>query len=523
MPPRALAFAGVWLSPPMLLAVGPLLLLDGIRGLWLPLVWAGGAVLVAIVLAGPWSGLAAERSGLVDLVDQRWPAAGVGLPLLIAAVGSAFFMLWAVLAATGELAHSLGWSRPAAISTAALAVALAGWRPTAGAWAAGLGGAVALTGLALPLAGVLTITDPVWPRVWEAVTARPRVVFRDAGPWVAEGYPVHGTGGSAILAIGEEQKVALLGHGRIRLELWEGQAVSREVAAPTEVTVRPGDRLVLPDGFPVRFQAGRRIPGAPPGGLEWLDPHEHALDWRTLLGLGVSLGLGALGLAPAHAVLGAGRPGGERASPLGATLVVAGCGAAVLWALYAAWLAPEVYMGGVAGGEIYELPALVPGLGAAGLPLRDLALLGLAGGGLAAGTAALAAIPRVLPAGPRLGVLVVAAVLAAATPIGSWPLLVTACGLAASAAAPAAVLGCWRERLGPRAVAVGAGLGLLAFVALAAGRLATPGAGSWLGWLAAWPAVLALPLNLVVTWLLAAGPRPSPRAPLPAAFAALHD
>jgi hypothetical protein len=518
---RALGFAGVWLTSPLFLALGPLLLHDGTRGLWLPLAWAGGAVLVAVVLAAPWRGLAADRGGLPDLVEQRWPGAGVGAPVLVASLGGAFFLLWAVLAAAGELAHALGWSRPVAIGAVALGLAVATWRPGVGGWIAGLGGAATLAGLLVPLAAVLVITDPLPPRVWEAVAERTRIVFSDTGPWVTQGHAVHGTGLAATLTITEEQKVALLGQGRVRLELWDGQVVTRDVVTPTELAVRPGDRLVLPDGFEVRFQPGRRIPGAPASGVDWLDPSGGRLDWRTIVGLGLTMALGGLGLAPAHAVLGGRQPGQDRAALLGALLVVGGCAAAVLWALYGVWLTPEIYLGGVAGAELFELPARLSALGAAGPPLRDLALLGLASGGLAGGTAALSALPRVLPAAPRLGILVVAGVLAAATPAGSWTLLVTACGLAASAGAPAAVLGCWRERLGAGAVAAGASLGLLAFAALAASRLAV-GGGSWLTWLAAWPAVVALPLNLVVTWLLSAGPRPSRHAPLPAGFADLH-
>jgi Na+(H+)/acetate symporter ActP len=136
--------------------------------------------------------------------------------------------------------------------------------------------------------------------------------------------------------------------------------------------------------------------------------------------------------------------------------------------------------------------------------------------------AALAALAAGLPPGAAPAGLGVAALRALASPAGAWPVLVAALGLAAAGLAPATVLGAWRERLDPGALSGGAALGGAVFGVLAALRLADVPAGSWIGWLTAWPAVAALPLNALVTWLASAGPRPSPRAPLPAGFAELH-
>lgn len=533
----ALRVAGVWLSPPILLGVAPLLLADGTRGLWGPLGLAAGAALVAVVLAAPWAGLPAGRPTLEDLARHRWPSAGSALlPLTAVTSGSALLFLWAQLAAGREVARTFGWSPAVLVTVATIVLALAAWRAELGAPVAVLGGGVALVGVLLPLAVVVGVTDPAWPRVWDEVASRARPVFRD-GPWVREGRPVRGVGPEVTLPVTDEQNVTLLGRGRVRVELWEGRTWSREVSGATELTLRPGDRLVVPDGFPARFRVGRTIPGAPASGMDWLAPGEGAADWRALAGLGVTLLVGALGLAPVHAALPARRSGGDRAVALGAVFVVLGLAATILWSLYAAWWMPEIYLGGVVGSEIYELPAMVPALGPVGIPLRALAVLGLAGGGVAAALAALAGIPRaprrdgrqgVLGAGsPALGVVLAAGALGGAVPVAPWPLLLAAFGLAASACAPAAVFVCWRERLSARGVAAGATVGLLVFVALTGLRLwhlsgAGGAPGSWLGWLAAWPALLAMPLNALAAWLLSAGPRPSPRAPLPPGFAELH-
>jgi len=533
----ALRLAGVWLSPAILFGTAPLLLADGTRGLWPPLVLAVAASLVVVLLAAPWARLGAGgRPTLLDLVRQRAPiAVDAGLPLGVAVPGTAVLFLWAQLVAARELARALAWPEAVAVGTGLLGLALGGWTERVERRLAATGGALAVAGLVLPLVVVGSATDPVWPRVWSAVASRPRVVFEGPGAEAPEGQPVRGPGRQVELRISEEQRLTLLGRGPVRLDPRDGGGWTREVTGPLALTLRPGDRLVVPDGFPVRFQPGRAIPGAPSTGADWVDPGDGGGSPRRLAGLAVTLLVGALGLAPVHGALPAGRFADDRAAALGAVLAGAGLAAAVLWALYAVWLTPQIYAGGVVGSEVYELPGRVAGrVGLAGR-LGGLVWLGFVGGGLAAGLAALGGLPSSFgaagtgdsrrPPAIRLAVLGLAGLLAILGPADAWPVILGAFGLAASACTPAAVLACWRERIGPTGLGAGAGVGLAAFLALTAVHLAGGGGTadrSWLGWLAAWPALVAAPLNALTAWLLSSAPRPSPRTPLPPGLAELH-
>ncbi|PYM58920.1 MAG: hypothetical protein DMD79_18500 [Candidatus Rokuibacteriota bacterium] len=334
-----------------------------------------------------------------------------------------------------------------------------------------------------------------------------------------------------ILRFTEEHRVMVLGPSGSRLELWEGGARA-DLPAGTELAMRAGDRLAVADGTRLRFQANRRIPGAPANGPDWVSPPGPSVGPGALAGLGVTLAAGALGLPAASAALGRGTSG-IRAARIGAGLVVAGAGGILLWTLYAAWLTPEIYTGGVAGFETYELPAHVRALGEAGGSLRLLALGGLAAGGLAASLAALGGTARALPAAgssraPLAAATLVAGALAVLTPAGPWPVLVAAFALGASTLAPAAILVGWSERATARSLAAGATVGLTLFGVLSLvalwgriGPIHTP--APLLGALLAWPALVALPANLLVAWLGTARVAAAPRSPLAPGLAELHE
>jgi hypothetical protein len=460
---RALILVGVWCSPAALLALAPAILIDGTLGVWGPLALAAGACLVAVTLAPAWARLTIPAPALVaDVARARWPGVGVAV-LAFGGSAAGVLFLWSQLAAGRELAVMLDWSPPAVVGLAAAGLALGAVHDAVG-WRVGaLGGALTLLGLVVPLGAVLAVTDPVWPRVWSAVAARSGVVFVAEQPSTVEGRAVRGVGAQATITVAEEQRVRVLARGPILIEPWGGQRQRETTRGDAEFVLRPGDRLVVPNGSLVRFEPGRAIPGAPGSGAAWVGAAAGSDGWRPLLGLGLTLLVGTLGLAPVQAGLPTAGSTGDRPARVGAALATVGLVAVTLWGLYALWLTPEIYVAGVAGVEAFDLPDAVRELGPLRAPLRTLARLGLAGGGAAAGVVTLLALRR-STAGTRGGVLwttggaAVAGLLAIVTPVGSWSLFVAALGLAAAPVAPGAVLACWRERLEPRALTVGASL-----------------------------------------------------------------
>jgi hypothetical protein len=419
-----------------------------------------------------------------------------------------------------------------------LVIGLAAVWPAAGPWLSAVGGAVLAVGLVVSLAAVMVGTDPLWPRAFEALAGRGRAVFAPDGQWVIGGRPVRGPGTELVLSITEEQRVTFLESARVRLDRWEGGSSTQEVRPGAEASLRPGDRLAIPNGATVRFQGGRAVPGAPPTGAAWLDPPGERADRRALVGLGLTLIAGAAGLAPAHATLPTAgrrrRPAGGESAAIGAGCALLGAGGVALWGLYAVWLTPEIYTGGLVPVEAFELPARARIAHADRLSV--LPGLALAAGAIAAACGALAALPRPeavgLPASRWAGsgaaglALALAGLVAVAAPVSSWALLLSALGLAASTLAPGAVAACWREGLSDRAVILGAAAGGLIFVALSVVGLSAPRAladSPWVAWLAAWPVVVALPANALVAWIVAPATAPAGRGPLPAELAALHD
>jgi hypothetical protein len=546
----ALVLASVWLSPPALLGLAVFLFDDGTHGLWPFAAMAAAVMVVALGLGAPWSHRD-RRSVLTasGLVRRRWPAAaGDSWSLALADAASAALFAAAQLVALREIGRVLAplaargaeglpaWTPVLTVGIGAGLAGLAGWRNPRSAWLARVGSAVFLAALGAGLIGILIATTPRWDRVWAEVASRPRVIFPVESPWVSRGHPVRAVAGQVEIDAPEEQRVTLLGEGAVRLDARDGIASRLDVTAPLELTLRAGDRLVVPDGFPLRFEAGRRIPGAPATGPDWADPAGHPVDWRSLVGLCVTLLVGALGLAPLQGSLAGGPETGAGATRTGAGIAIAGLGCTGLWVLYAAWLTPEIYVGGVAGIEIWELPARVGALGSAG-PVLLLATLGGLGAGAVAGAAASRRALAGLPAIRRghvpivfLGALATGAALAIWTAVRPWTVLVTAFGIGASASAPAAILGCWSERVTARALRRGAWVGLAVFggAGLLGLVLPTASAGDsgwtgWVGWIAGWPALAGVPANALVVWVSARRAGPGSGSPLPSGLAGLHD
>jgi hypothetical protein len=488
----------------------------------------GGAAIALVLL-----GTVTTRTGSLvatasALARARWPSArGCGVLLAWTEVIVAGLFIWAQLAAAREIGTLANWPRAAAIGVTLVILAAVLLPERLRVRLAALGGGLALLGLAVPLALIALGTTTAWSFVWSAVASRGRVAFGEGSPFTREGGAVRGPAPIATMRFSDDQRVSFRGGGTIHVEPREGARYARDVEAGEEVTLHPGDRLVVPGGLPLRFESGRRVPDAPDSGPDWVEPSAPRSGWLALLALGVTGLLGALGLPAGITALRAGRLPPGRGAPLTAALVTVGVVLAVGWSLYAAWLTPEVYVGGVTGAEVYFLPAGVPGLGAWGPALAWLALGGLTAGGAAAALVGLQGLPdaRGLATGAggagrrRLPALLVssAGLLACVVPLGAWVLVLASLGLAASALAPAAVLACWSERATARSVVTGAMVGLGVFLGLTlAGAASFAGpTDSWVSAAASAPATLAVPTHLVAAWLLRARGTPSPRHGLP--------
>jgi hypothetical protein len=520
-----LALAAVWGSPALWLGLPPLLLADGTRGLWAPTMVVAGTVVALLLLGTPWSrtgGLVASASALAR---ARWPGSR-GCQVLLGSIETVVIGLfvWAQLTAVREIGAMVGWPRAATIAVSVLVVGalllpdLSRIRLTA------LGGGLALAGLALPLVTVAASTTTVWPHVWSAVASRVRVAFGEGSHWTAEGATVLGPASTLTLRFADDQRVTFAARGSIVVEPREGGRFPRDVEAGDGVALHPGDLLIVPGGFRLRFEAGRRVPDAPDSGPEWMEPPSRPVGGLWLVALAVTGCLGTLGLPTGDAPVGTGRLAPGRGAPLAAIFVASGVALAVGWSLYAAWLTPEVYVGGITGTEVYTLAATMPGSSASGPMLTWLALGGLTVGGVAATLGGLRGLPRFrsdLRGGePRrlaFVLIVGAGLLACLLPLDAWTLLVMALGLAASALAPAAVLACWSERATPQSAAGGAGAGFVAFLLLTVGGAGAQGAlpEGWTSVVVAAPAAFAAPIHIVVAWLLRSRGAPPSRRPLP--------
>jgi hypothetical protein len=320
----------------------------------------------------------------------------------------------------------------------------------------------------------------------------------------------------------EEQRIIFAAPGAMHLEPRDGQPLAREVQTGEEVSVHPGDRVTVAAGTHLRFEPGRRVPDAPDSGPAWVEPLSRGAGWLGLVTFGVTGLLGVLGLPAGASQAGASNRPLRRGGPRAAGLVMCGAALAVGWSLYAAWLTPEVYAGGVAGSEVYHLPASLARLGEWGSVLAGLVLGGLALGGAAAalaGVRTLAGLDDPAAAGGwtrrRAALLVLGpGLLACFAPAGSWTLLVLALGIAASALAPAAVLAGWSERATPVGVTTGAAVGLLIVLAGGLAGVVRPGPeDEWVRAIAMGPATVAVPAHLLVAWLLRSRQPASQRLP----------
>jgi hypothetical protein len=520
-----LALAAVWSSPALWLGLPPLLLADGTRGLWVAIVVVVGAVLALLLLGTPWNRTGRLTDSASTLARTRWPAAW-GCHAFLGSIETAVagLFVWAQLTAARDVGAMVGWPRAVTIVVAGFLVTalflpdLARIRLTA------TGGGLALAGLAVPLVVIAVGTTTARPLVWSAVASRARIAFGEGSRWTTEGGTVRGPASTLTLRFADEQRVAFAGRGSVVVEPREGGRLARDVEAGQDVALHPGDRLVVPGGLRLRFEAGRRVPNAPDSGPEWMEPSSRPMGLLWLVAFAVTGCLGALGLPAGDALVGTGRQAPGRSAALAVTVVTSGVALAVGWSLYAAWLTPEIYVGGITGAEVYTLSSTLSGSPASAVLLTWLVLGGLGVGGAASALAGIRGLPTggrnaSVTGTSRVAVALVASAgaLACLVPLGPGTVLVLALGLAASALGPAVALACWSERATPQGTAGGAAVGVAVFLLLVTAGVVT-GGGLSEGWGSievAAPAALAAGIHLLAAWLLRSRGIASPRSPLP--------
>ena len=467
--------------------------------------WLHPVLLTALALrvaAGeadaPWLVLGALIAPLVALLAPSRRTLERGGPAAIATGAVLAVLLAADFLVAGEAAALLGGAPWQGVACAAVvALLVVAWPDTARAGAPAL--VLGVVALLLPLGAVAVGAGSAPWSAWTRAASRPALTFSEHGPWSREGERVAlGT----RLAFGDGQQVTAVTPGTFRvIEHDTPQPTVREwrLAAGETLTLRPGDELAVPSGARLRFQAGRRIPGAPASGPDWADaPARGPGMLPAALGVLVTLLGAALAVVPSA-------PRGARAAVAGPLALLVALTGAVGWGVYTAAMAPELALGGSSLAPLLRLPIL--GHATRGRLLALLALLALGFILLAVAAAARARLATVVAPAPGFWAATVAVAAALAMGLSDpWWLLMTGLGLAAAALAP--------MRLASSRVAALAGsvVGATAFVALSLLPVLAPGAPAWLGVLARYPALLAMPMALLVAWLLGTAQKRRPPA-----------
>jgi hypothetical protein len=308
--------------------------------------WTGPALVVAVmarVTAGgveaPLFVLAATLAPLPALLAAPGPrrapsgfVATVGLVTLVCVLGAGF-------RAVADLAHVLGLETGATLGSAvALVLVTTIWRDhDRVATSACVLGAVALLA-AVVMLGAAAAAAP-WT-AWGRAASRSAFELGPRSEWTREGaqFPQRTT-----FTFTEPHKITAVTETLVRVTEHDRAATVRErrMAAGESLTLRPGDTVVVPAGARIRFEPGRRVPGAPASGVTWADA-AGASRWRLLAwwtGLVLTLAGGALLLVRSHEA--ASRTSAVLPPVLVCTVVLG----AACWGIYAVDAAPEVSIG----------------------------------------------------------------------------------------------------------------------------------------------------------------------------------
>jgi len=460
----ALSAVALWLHPALLVVLALRIAAGEPDAPWLAL----GALIAPLVALLTPSRRVLERHRLGGAIT------GVVLILLLAAD-------FLVAADAAALLGGAPWQGVAFAAVVALLVVA--WPDAARAGAPAL--VLGVVALLFPLGAVAVGAASTPWSAWSRGSARPAATFSERGAWSREGdrFAL-----ASRLRFRDGQRVTAVAAGTFRVVEHDApQPTVREwrLGAGETLTLRPGDELAVPAGARLRFEPGRRVPGGPASGTDWADaPGRSPWMLPAALGALVTLIGGALALVPPPAR-------GDRTAVAGPLALLVATAGAVCWGVYTAGFAPELALGGSPLAAIVRLPSLV--LGTRGRLLALLALLALVFVLLAVAAAARSRLAAT--AGPAASFWAVTVVVAAALALwlsDPWWLLLLAAGLAAAAMLP------MRLASTPTGALAGSAVGAIAFVALSALPVLAPGAPAWLGVVARYPALVAMPLGWMV-------------------------
>ncbi len=486
-----------WLGPAIWLTLPALLLAQGAGGLWPGL----------LVVLAPLLALALRAPG-AESDEARAPVPLVHVATFFLTVA---LLIWSGLTIAGDVSARVGAPRWQGIAVAAAGgLLLTAWREAQRVVPALL--IVTALGAGVPLLAVSAATGLTPLSAWQATAEQPALVFPVTSRWVTEGRDLRLAQGARPLAFEEAHRLTAASDTMVRVRARDGaHTTDREVAltAGQSLLLRPGDRLEPTTGVRLRFEGGRRVPGAPASGVGWAaGPAPDPMRALAALGMAVTvLGGGVALFGPPLT----GRVSRGQAALVGGALV----GAFWLlqtWAVYTALAAPEVFMGGVTPERLVDVPGLVLANRLTATRLQ-VALVIAVGASLLASTVALRARLSAVDAtgggeiGHDLGLwsmVFVVAALASLWQIDPWSLVLTALGAAAAVLLPAALFPARASRPGAASVAGMAALVVYSLV-LALGRLgaAARPAETLLGALCEHPAVLAAPAGVLTLWLAA--------------------
>jgi hypothetical protein len=480
----------VWLTPAVLLAVPAALARRGPDGLWLGL----ALMLVPLITLGLDARPAAAATD-----GRRGGEPFFPVVMLLITVG---VLLWANIALAGDVAAWLGARRWQGIAvTAAAGWLLTAWRPLRR--TAPLLLSLALVAAALPLLqlGWAVGLGPI--TAWDRVATQPAFRFPPSSPWVTRGRDLRAAHGGAPLRFEEVQRLTAPAGGVLRARTLDGNRLAEmewTLAPGQTIMLRAGDELARSSSLRLRFEADKRVPGAPPSGMAWAE--DQPRRWLERLGLLVTLLVGAAALLRAGLTV--------RLSRARLGVVAGGLLAAFVWgqawAIYSILQAPDLFLGGVTLERLIELPGLVLFADPWRRALQTVLLVA----GLAAFLASSVALRERLGAldptgGGEIGRdpglwagLFGGAALASLWPVDPWALTLLALGAAGCALGPAAL---WPPPPGRAALATTAGVvGLVVFASFAAVQLRGSSDGL-LGAAVGYPALMGAPAGALVLWL----------------------